>query len=132
MVVGGRLGLNFEGWPYDEDGKVRNKENDWLIDREEQKDGTIYTGIRGFFNNQDIMATPDCLHGPDEGAPGHARPQDHPDAPATDQRREGPGQGHRAAVPRPVAAIRQDRHAGQGAQCPAKTGPSSALRTTRS
>ena len=30
---------------------------DWLIDREAQKDGTIYTGIRGFFNNQDIMAT---------------------------------------------------------------------------
>jgi phenylpropionate dioxygenase-like ring-hydroxylating dioxygenase large terminal subunit len=57
MVVGGYLGLDFEGWPYDEDGKVRNRENDWLIDREAQKDGTIYTGIRGFFNNQDIMAT---------------------------------------------------------------------------
>ena len=57
MVVGGYLGLDFEGWPYDEDGKVRNKENDWLIDREAQKDGTIYTGIGGMFNNQDIMAT---------------------------------------------------------------------------
>jgi len=37
MVVGGYLGLDFEGWPYDDDGKVRNRENDWLIDRESQK-----------------------------------------------------------------------------------------------
>jgi hypothetical protein len=57
LVVSGYLGLDFEGWPYGEDGQVRNKANDWLIDREAQKSGEIYTGIRGFFNNQDIMAT---------------------------------------------------------------------------
>ncbi len=50
-------GLAFPGWPYDEDGTPRNKANDWLIDREAQKSGEIYTGIRGSFNNQDIMAT---------------------------------------------------------------------------
>jgi len=52
-----RRGLAIPEWPYDEDGQVRNKANDWLIDREAQKNGTIYTGIRGSFNNQDIMAT---------------------------------------------------------------------------
>ncbi len=46
LVVNGYLGLDFEGWPYDDDGQVRNKENDWLVDREAQKAGTIYTGIR--------------------------------------------------------------------------------------
>ena len=50
-------GLAIPEWPYDEDGTPRNKANDWLIDREAQKDGTIFTGIRGSFNNQDIMAT---------------------------------------------------------------------------
>ena len=57
LVVNGYLGLDFDGWPYDDDGEVRNKANDWLIDREAQKSGAIFTGIRGFFNNQDIMAT---------------------------------------------------------------------------
>ena len=44
-------------WPYDEDGETRNKANDWLVDREAQKSGAINTGIRGHFNNHDIMAT---------------------------------------------------------------------------
>ena len=57
LIVGGKPGLAIPEWPYEEDGQTRNKANDWLIDREEQKKGTLFTGIRGPFNNQDIMAT---------------------------------------------------------------------------
>jgi nitrite reductase/ring-hydroxylating ferredoxin subunit len=51
-----KYGLNFPGWPYDQDGLERTLENDYLIDRESQRNGTIYTGILGSFNNQDVMA----------------------------------------------------------------------------
>jgi phthalate 4,5-dioxygenase len=57
LVVNRRRELDFPGWPYAEDGVPRNQQNDWLIDREVQKNGTIYAGIAGSFNNQDIMAT---------------------------------------------------------------------------
>ena len=56
IAVGGGDGLQFEGWPYDRDGVARTLENDYLIDREAQRNGTIYTGILGPFNNQDVMA----------------------------------------------------------------------------
>jgi phthalate 4,5-dioxygenase len=55
-VKGNVFELKFAGWPYDEDGKPRTLENDYLIDRELQKNGTIYTGILGSFGNQDTMA----------------------------------------------------------------------------
>jgi hypothetical protein len=56
IAVEGGDGLQFEGWPYDRDGVARNLQNDYLIDRELQRNGTIYTGILGPFNNQDVMA----------------------------------------------------------------------------
>ena len=52
----GRHGLDFPGWPYDEDGAPRTMANDYLLDRDLQKNGTIYTGILGSFGNQDTMA----------------------------------------------------------------------------
>ena len=55
-VQGTVFQLQFEGWPYDQDGKERKFDNDFLIDRELQKNGTIYTGILGSFGNQDTMA----------------------------------------------------------------------------
>jgi phthalate 4,5-dioxygenase oxygenase subunit len=55
-VQGTVFQLNFPGWPYDQDGKERTFDNDYLIDRELQKNGTIYTGILGSFGNQDTMA----------------------------------------------------------------------------
>jgi hypothetical protein len=57
VVVGRRRELDFPGWPYAEDGLSRDLDNDWLIDREVQRAGTIYSGIAGSFNNQDVMAT---------------------------------------------------------------------------
>jgi hypothetical protein len=56
LPVNGKGGLDFAGWPYDRDGVARTLGNDYLIDREVQKNGTIYTGILGPFNNQDVMA----------------------------------------------------------------------------
>ena len=56
LPVDGKGGLEYEGWPYDQDGKKRTLENDYLIDRDLQRNGTIYTGIQGRFNNQDVMA----------------------------------------------------------------------------
>jgi len=55
-VVGGQGGLAFPGWPYDRDNLERTLENDYLIDRESQRNGTLYTGISGNFGNQDTMA----------------------------------------------------------------------------
>ena len=56
LPVGGKGGLAYPGWPYDQDEADRNLANDYLIDREMQKNQTIYTGILGSFNNQDVMA----------------------------------------------------------------------------
>jgi phthalate 4,5-dioxygenase len=56
LPVGGKGGLAYPGWPYDRDNVDRNFENDYLIDRDLQKNETIYTGILGPFNNQDVMA----------------------------------------------------------------------------
>jgi len=55
-VQGDVFQLNFAGWPYNEDGKARTLDNDYLVDRELQKNSTIFSGILGHFNNQDIMA----------------------------------------------------------------------------
>jgi nitrite reductase/ring-hydroxylating ferredoxin subunit len=56
LPVGGKPGLSYPGWPYDQDGVDRNFANDYLIDREVQRSGQIYSGILGPFNNQDVMA----------------------------------------------------------------------------
>jgi len=55
LPIGGP-GLAYPGWPYDQDGVDRNFANDYLIDRDKQRSGEIYSGILGPFNNQDVMA----------------------------------------------------------------------------
>jgi nitrite reductase/ring-hydroxylating ferredoxin subunit len=60
LLVGGRrrdgFGVKLNDWPYDDDDVVRNKENDYAIDRARQKSGDIFSGIGGNFLNQDLMA----------------------------------------------------------------------------
>src|SRR5439155_13977062 len=56
VAIDGKGGLDYDGWPYERDDTPRTLDNDYLIDRELQRNGTIYTGIRGHFNTQDVMA----------------------------------------------------------------------------
>ena len=84
-----------------------NAENDYRIDREAQKNNTIFTGISGIPPAGPVGDGADGGHcGPNEGAPGRERLDGDQDAAAHHAGRHQPAGGRDAADGGPAGAVR--------------------------